>query len=136
MRSLPSLEVFLFHCNVQYLSENRYTCTKQVGPFMALEQSIVSDLLPPSLRTSVFAWYNLLGYMATAIGSLAAGHFCDWAQRGPLHTTALGAYRYDGKSCCRICFMSHSLASIFLFKTSPWKVFLFHVSMYAYLSVM
>lgn len=29
--------------------------------------------VPPSERTSLFAWYNLLGHVSTASGSLAAG---------------------------------------------------------------
>jgi MFS family permease len=45
----------------------------EVGPFQALEQSILAQVVDPSRRTTVFAWYSLLGYVATAFGSLASG---------------------------------------------------------------
>jgi MFS family permease len=45
----------------------------EVGPFLAVEQASLSETIPGSKRTSVFAWYNLVGYLATASGALAAG---------------------------------------------------------------
>ena len=45
----------------------------EVGPFLAIEQAALSQRLPGSRRTSVFAWYNLTGSVATACGALAAG---------------------------------------------------------------
>ena len=45
----------------------------EVGPFLAVEQASLSQTLPGSRRTSVFAWYNLVGSVATAVGSLVAG---------------------------------------------------------------
>jgi MFS family permease len=45
----------------------------EVGPFLAVEQASLSETLPGSKRTSVFAWYNLVGSVATAIGALVAG---------------------------------------------------------------
>ncbi|KAI9333406.1 major facilitator superfamily domain-containing protein [Obelidium mucronatum] len=45
----------------------------EVGPFMALEQSVLSNFIPAGSRAILFAWYNLIGYVATAIGSLASG---------------------------------------------------------------
>jgi MFS family permease len=46
---------------------------KEVGPFLAIEQAALSGLVPDRRRTSVFAWYNLAGYVMAALGALAAG---------------------------------------------------------------
>jgi MFS family permease len=45
----------------------------EVGPFLAIEQAALSQTVPDAARTAVFAWYNLVGYVATAGGALAAG---------------------------------------------------------------
>ena len=45
----------------------------EVGPFLAVEQAALTEVTPGRRRTSVFAWYNLVGYVATATGALAAG---------------------------------------------------------------
>lgn len=45
----------------------------EVGPFLAVEQAGLSQVVPDQRRTSTFAWYNLAGYVATAIGALVAG---------------------------------------------------------------
>eukprot|EP00798_Chlamydomonas_sp_ICE-L_P019507 gene19507-26176_t len=50
----------------------------EVGPFMALEQSILSDLVPAADRTMVFAWYGMIGYLASALGALSTGFFTRW----------------------------------------------------------
>jgi MFS family permease len=45
----------------------------EVGPFLAIEQAALSQVLPEARRTGVFAWYNLTGSFATALGALAGG---------------------------------------------------------------
>lgn len=45
----------------------------EVGPFLSIEQAALSQLLPGEKRTQVFAWYNLVGSFATAIGALCGG---------------------------------------------------------------
>jgi len=45
----------------------------EVGPFLAVEQAALSQATPDARRTPTFAWYNLAGYVATAMGALAAG---------------------------------------------------------------
>jgi predicted MFS family arabinose efflux permease len=45
----------------------------EVGPFLAVEQASLSETVEDRRRTSVFAWYNLAGSIATAFGALAAG---------------------------------------------------------------
>lgn len=46
---------------------------KEIGPFLSIEQSALSQLLERSKLTKVIAWYNLAGSFATAIGALCAG---------------------------------------------------------------
>ncbi|HEX9550925.1 MAG TPA: MFS transporter [Candidatus Limnocylindrales bacterium] len=45
----------------------------EVGPFLAVEQAALSQTTPDARRTPTFAWYNLAGYVATAVGALGAG---------------------------------------------------------------
>jgi MFS family permease len=45
----------------------------EVGPFLAVEQASLTEVVPGRRRTATFAWYNLAGYLATATGALAAG---------------------------------------------------------------
>ena len=46
---------------------------KEVGPFLAIEQASLTRLVSDERRTGVFAWYNLVGSVAAAIGALATG---------------------------------------------------------------
>ena len=45
----------------------------EVGPFLAVEQASLTEVVPGRRRTATFAWYNLVGSVATATGALAAG---------------------------------------------------------------
>jgi predicted MFS family arabinose efflux permease len=45
----------------------------EVGPFLAIEQAALSQTVHDVRRTATFAWYNLVGYIATATGALGAG---------------------------------------------------------------
>ena len=45
----------------------------EVGPFLAVEQAALSQVISGKQRTTAFAWYQLVGAMATAVGALAAG---------------------------------------------------------------
>ncbi|PWT82422.1 MAG: MFS transporter [Acidobacteria bacterium] len=46
----------------------------EVGPFLAVEQAVLSQIVPGQQRTQIFAWYTLVGSCATAVGALAAGN--------------------------------------------------------------
>ena len=64
----------------------------EVGPFLAVEQAALTQTVPDRRRTATFAWYNLVGYVATATGALGAGP----AQPGAARRRAsrrLDAYR-------------------------------------------
>jgi MFS family permease len=45
----------------------------EVGPFLAIEQASLSQILSDDRRISVFAWYNVAGSFATACGALFGG---------------------------------------------------------------
>jgi MFS family permease len=45
----------------------------EVGPFLPIEQAALTQSIPKEHRTSVFAWYNLAGSLATAMGALFGG---------------------------------------------------------------
>ncbi len=45
----------------------------EVGPFLPIEQASLTQVTPSTRRTNVYAWYNLVGSVATATGALAAG---------------------------------------------------------------
>lgn len=63
----------------------------EVGPFLAIEQSALAQTLPAEKRTQVFAWYQLAGSLATALGSLAGGGLAEILQNGG--TAPLSSYR-------------------------------------------
>jgi len=56
----------------------------EVGPFLALEQAALSQIVPNERRTQVFAWYNLVGSFATAIGALCGGGLAQVLQAAGL----------------------------------------------------
>ncbi|KAG2431941.1 hypothetical protein HYH02_013159 [Chlamydomonas schloesseri] len=85
----PSFALLLVAATVGVLSPSG----NEVGPFMSLEQAVLSELVPAAARTHVFAWYNLVGYAMTALGALAAGHVLTWAQAA-YGITAVQGYRY------------------------------------------
>ncbi len=63
----------------------------EVGPFLAVEQAALAQAIPAERRTGVFAWYNLVGSLATAVGSLCGGTLADGLQRDGV--SQLGSYR-------------------------------------------
>ncbi|NUQ63009.1 MAG: MFS transporter [Pirellulales bacterium] len=52
----------------------------EVGPFLSIEQAALSQIVPGQRRTGVFAWYNLVGSFATALGALCGGALTQWFQ--------------------------------------------------------
>jgi len=63
----------------------------EIGPFLSVEQAALAQLLPNEKRTQSFAWYNLVGSFATAVGALSGGWLAHVLQlRG---MPALAAYR-------------------------------------------
>ena len=64
----------------------------EVGPFLSIEQAGLSETVPSERRTQIFAWYNLVGSFATALGSLAGGSLVQALQG--LGTNPLLSYRF------------------------------------------
>jgi MFS family permease len=63
----------------------------EVGPFLSIEQAALSHIVPNERRTQVFAWYNLVGSFATALGALGGGSLVQaFLDSG---VTPLGSYR-------------------------------------------
>ncbi len=63
----------------------------EVGPFLAVEQASLSQIVGAKRRTSVFARYQLAGSLATASGALVAGVVAQLAIQRGAH--AADAYR-------------------------------------------
>jgi predicted MFS family arabinose efflux permease len=63
----------------------------EVGPFLALEQAALSQIVPGERRTQVFAWYNLVGSFATALGALCGGGLAQILQGAGM--APLNSYR-------------------------------------------
>jgi MFS family permease len=76
----------------------------EVGPFLAIEQASLSVVTPDSRRTSIFAWYNLVGSVATAVGALAAGLIV-----GSLRGTGMAELAAD-----RVLVLSYAFAGLLL----------------------
>jgi MFS family permease len=45
----------------------------EIGPMLPIEQAGLTQIVPAEQRTRVFAWYNLVGSLATAVGALVGG---------------------------------------------------------------
>ena len=63
----------------------------EVGPFLSIEQAVLSQIISNERRTHVFAWYNLVGSFATALGALGGGGLVQALQDSGM--TPLGSYR-------------------------------------------
>ncbi|MBI3922232.1 MAG: MFS transporter [Armatimonadetes bacterium] len=63
----------------------------EVGPFLSIEQAALSQTASGEQRTHVFAWYNLVGSFATAVGSLAGGSLTQLLHSSGI--TSLNSYR-------------------------------------------
>jgi MFS family permease len=76
----------------------------EIGPFLSIEQSALTQLLPNERRTQVFAWYNLVGSFATASGALSGGWLAQTLQGSGF--SALESYR--------VVLMAYALSGVLL----------------------
>lgn len=65
---------------------------KEIGPFLAVEQAGLTQLVSDQSRTKLFAWYNLGGSFSSAFGALAGGWLAQWLQSQGW--SALESYRF------------------------------------------
>jgi MFS family permease len=63
----------------------------EIGPFLSLEQAALSQLIPSEERTRAFAWYNLAGSLATALGALGGGFLSQFLMHAGF--SELASYR-------------------------------------------
>jgi MFS family permease len=85
----------------------------EIGPFLSLEQAALSQILPSEERTRAFAWYNVAGSFATALGALAGGFISQYLQRRGLSELASYKAVILGYAACGII-----LFLLFLFLSS------------------
>ncbi|KAM3547404.1 hypothetical protein MY1884_009580 [Beauveria asiatica] len=64
----------------------------EIGPFRAVEESIVAHLTPTEHRAEIYAWYTLFAPAGSAFGMMAGGWAVEAARRR-LHWSLLAAYR-------------------------------------------
>ena len=76
----------------------------EVGPFLAVEQAALAQVLHDDQRTHAFAWYNLAGSFATAVGSLAGG----------LLASAAAFFHFQGANIQRPIVIAYGLLGIAL----------------------
>jgi len=89
----------------------------EIGPFLSVEQAGLTQLLPDERRTQVFAWYNLSGSFATAVGALSGGWLSQYFQHGGM--TAFNSYR---AVLVGYALGGVALAVLFLFLTAAIEV--------------
>jgi MFS family permease len=63
----------------------------EVGPFLAIEQAALAQVVGDERRTQVFAWYTLAGALATAAGAFLCGLLVSFLKAHEV--TALESYR-------------------------------------------
>jgi MFS family permease len=76
----------------------------EVGPFLPIEQAALSQAVPEERRTGVFAWYHLLGSVATALGALCGGASTQLAQE----------FGLTGADCYRPLFVGYGAIGLLL----------------------
>jgi MFS family permease len=86
----------------------------EIGPFLSIEQAGLSQLVPDKRRTQTFAWYNLAGSLATAVGALSGGWLAQglqaegWTELDS-YRTVLAGYALAGVILA-VCFLASSRA--------------------------
>jgi MFS family permease len=76
----------------------------EVGPFLPIEQASLTEVTPADRRTTIYAWYNLTGSVATAVGALVAG----------LVVGALRAAGWSDVDAYRVILVSYALRGLIL----------------------
>lgn len=71
----------------------------EIGPFRAVEESIVAHLTPAERRSDVYAWYSLVGTAGTAFGMMA----CGWGTHGLVEAG------WDVKDAYRMVFWGYAV---------------------------
>lgn len=64
----------------------------EIGPFRAIEESVVAHLTEPASRSDVYAWYSLLGQAGVACGLMTCGWVIQYVSTS-LQWEHVDAYR-------------------------------------------
>ncbi|OZJ04745.1 hypothetical protein BZG36_01790 [Bifiguratus adelaidae] len=83
---------FLRELKQKYPKVMIYHSGNEIGPFKAIEESILAQLSPSENRSDIFAWYTLIGTAGTASGTLLSGWLVQKVQQME-EWTDTGAYR-------------------------------------------
>ncbi|ORY62578.1 major facilitator superfamily domain-containing protein [Pseudomassariella vexata] len=75
----------------------------EIGPFRAIEESIVAQLTAPENRSDIYAWYNLLGPAGTAFGMITGGWVLDYL---------IERLRWDYVSSYRVLYMVYAAIGV------------------------
>ncbi|HMK07978.1 MAG TPA: MFS transporter [Anaerolineales bacterium] len=86
----------------------------EVGPFLSIEQAALTQITPDRERTRLFAWYNLAGSLATALGALISGLavsalVATTTDRQGAYRSTIGIYAFIGV-CLGVIFFCLSSA--------------------------
>jgi MFS family permease len=76
----------------------------EVGPFLAIEQAALAQVVTDERRVLVFAWYNLAGSLATAVGALLCGLFVQ----------ALEAHAVGRLESYRVVLLAYAVVGVLL----------------------
>jgi len=87
----------------------------EVGPFLAVEQAALAQAARGHDRTHLFAWYNLAGSLATAIGALTGGLLTQLVHRA-------GATQLASYQAAVVAYAATGLALVALFSQVSQKV--------------
>jgi MFS family permease len=75
-----------------------------VGPFLSVEQAMLAQVTPGSIRTRAFAWFNVVGRSSGAVGALVGG----------LLASAIIAQGIPAADAYRICIVAYGLGGFAL----------------------
>lgn len=86
----------------------------EIGPFRAVEESIVAQMTAAEDRSDIYAWYSLLGTAGTAVGMIV----CGWVTQGLVERAG-----WDLKDAYRAVFVAYAvlggLKLVFALALSP-----------------
>lgn len=78
----------------------------EIGPFMSIELSSLSQVTDEVDRTMLLAWYNLFGSFASALGALTTGLVITFFE---------SYYQFSLLAACKVVLVVYSLCQISLF---------------------
>ncbi|KAK9450770.1 major facilitator superfamily domain-containing protein [Limtongia smithiae] len=78
----------------------------EIGPFNAIEESIVAHLSDLSDRAQIYAWYTLLGSFGAALGTISSGYIIQFLQ---------STYNWTDITAYRLIFVLYSIIGVVKF---------------------